>query len=265
MKRRSIIIVVAIVTFALFLSVFSFGKIAIRVKAAAVKKDTLNWIDTIPKLEREPSFQSAFPSPSTHPDAFYEIYEIGYAAAPHLIQYVIDNDMNNMDGAFMVMAAVNNLHLSYLPGAIKPTDENPIYSKDEDAYTPVWYARQLQEFAKEAPVKITEICDSDIPMAEKMLKLEAYGMLAVPILQEKIDSGHTQWNECVLNLSLSALSVEERFDVLAYAFEEETLYANDRDELVHQRKTKALENRDFNESWFDENSDELTLMGELFK
>ena len=107
MKRRSIIIVVAIVTFALFLSIFSFGKIAIRVKAAAVKKDTLNWIDTIPKLEREPSFQSAFPSPSTHPDAFYEIYKIGYAAAPYLIQYVIDNDMNNMDGAFMVMAAVN--------------------------------------------------------------------------------------------------------------------------------------------------------------
>ena len=266
MRKKTISIAVcAIVSLALCISIFLFGKSSSRVNAAEVEQKTLSWIEIISNIERKPSYQSAFPNPATYPDEFYEIYKIGYAAAPYLIQHIIDNNMNNVDGAFIVMAAANNLHLNYLPGAIKPTDENPVYSNDEDAYTPVWYAKQLQKFAKEAPEEINKICDSDIPMAEKMLKLEEYGMLAVPILQEKMNSGDTQWSECVLNLSLSPLNEEERFKLHVCGFEDEILYSSNRDELIHQRKVEALEGSSFNKRWFRDHADELALMSQLFK
>lgn len=264
-KKTIIISIVLVIVFVVNILFFPLGENKITAKAEEVEKETMNWIENIPDVELELSINSAFPSVLSHPDEFFEIYKVGYAAAPVLIEYVIEKDMNDAYGAFMVAAAANNLHLNGLPGAIKPNDENPVYAKDEDAYTPVWYAKQLQLFARETPEKVEKICNSNISMSDKIEKLQEYGMLAVPFLQEKVGSGDMRWKECLSILTLSGITVEERFDILAYGFRDEVLYSEIRDKLIYQKKSKIMETKNFDEQWFDNNSDELMLMSELFQ
>ena len=264
MKRRAVLIVSSVLCVCVLFCLF-IPKYNLSAMAAEIKAEVDDMAQKISEINISPSSSSAYPSPATYRDEFFETYQLGYEAVPYMLDYVIKNDTNDFVGAFLIAAAVNNLHLNKMPGAIEINDTDAVYSTDPDAYTPVWYARQLQTFAKEAPEKIKKICDSNSTMAEKMLKLEEFGMLAVPILQKKINAGETQWNPCVLALSLSELTAQEKFDVLAYGYEDEVLYANNRNDLMHQRKLSAVKNKDFDTQWLNENDAKLSLLSELYK
>ena len=264
MKRKTILTISLILCVCISLCLF-IPKNNLTVMAAEIKVEVDDMAEKISKIELSPTLNSAYPSPATHNEEFLEAYQLGYEATPYILEYIITNNANDFVGAFLISAVINNLHLCKMPGAIDANDTDAIYSTDPDAYSPVWYARELQKFAKSAPENIEKICSNNKSMSEKMKELENYGMLAVPILQKKIEAGETQWNQCVLVLSMSELSVKERFDVLAYGYEDEVLYSNERNTLMHQRKLKAIEKTTFNQQWFNENDAELTLMGELYK
>lgn len=264
MKKNTILIISFILCLCITLCYF-FPRNNLTVMAAEIKVEVDDMAQKINKIEVSPTLSSAYPTPATYTDEFFEAYKLGYEATPYILEYVTKNDANNFVGAFLISAAVNNLHLNKMPGAIDINDTNTSYSTEPDAYTPVWYAEQLQIFAKEAPQKIEKICDSNKHMSEKILELEEYGLLAVPILQKKIESGETQWSQCVLALSLSELTEKERFDVLAYGYQDEVLYSNNRNSLIHQRKLNAIAEKEFDTDWFTTNHLQLELMSELYK
>ena len=268
MKKILLILISFFSALVITLIVLASNKdIGMSVRAEEIKDGVEQWAEKITKIEISSSFQSSFPNPNSDPNAFFEVYDLGYAAAPYLVDYVLENNLNNFEGAFLVMAAATNLHLYSLPGSVDSSEgEDPAaYSQDQDAYTPVWYAKQLKAFAKTAPDKVTEICDSNISIDEKEKQLIKYGMLAVPTLQERINKGENQWAQCVGMLSLSGMDTQERFDVIALEYTQDFLNSGKRLDLVCQNRFDNTENFILNKKWFSSNKEDLSILKEMCK
>ncbi len=236
---------------------------SLKALAAEKEAEVQDYIKILNEIEfTGSSASSAYPSPVTQPEAFLEAYKLGYEAVPFVLDYIIENNDNGLNGAFLIVVSMNNLHLSNIPGVIKPTDTNVDYSIDRN---PVWFAKQIKELAKSAPKAVEKICNSDITFEEKVIKLQEYGMLAVPILQEKIEKGETQWEAAVLNLTLAGMSLEERYNVLQKICEDDFLYSEKREADIYNLKNTTVKDVKFDKSWFDENEDKLTIMNYIAK
>ena len=152
----------------------------------------------------------AFPTLEDFPKTYFGIHSLGYASVPYLLELIKEHES-------MLVMYVIWYTLSVPPiGAIMPGEglHPDDYSKDEDAYTPKWFARQLEEFAKTVPKKVNEICDSDIPLEEKYEQLNKLGLLAIPYLIDRIEAGEKEWEVCLAAQFLDR-PVEERFELLS--------------------------------------------------
>lgn len=160
-------------------------------RAAELKEETAEITKTLADLTPAPGLSSAYPSAKTYPKEMKELYELGFAATPFLLEQIESAETQGLPEAVLMSAITNNLHLPNMVGAV--TSESPTLSTAADAYTPKWYARQLREFASTVPSAVKKICRSDDTIEQKTQQLAPFGLLALPYIAEEYENGKKEW------------------------------------------------------------------------
>ncbi len=221
----------------------------------------IDWETLEEKLKSHPSLYSHYPTPADKPEAFMEVYTLGCAAAPYLVNWIVEGETKGQYEAFLTMASATNLHLSSLLRETSSSDAASVYSASWNVGTPKWHAYQLQQFAKNAPEQVEAICnDRTLSLSEKTEWLAEYGMLAVPLLQDRMRRGEFWWEETVLLLTMAPLSAEERFQLLLDSYSSEIQTSPARNRLILERRREMLAGKKLPKTWFAENAEELDLL-----
>lgn len=239
-------VILSIIIFSIVLSIVLFGGGAnITVREQEIKKEASLWAET---LDPAAGHFSHYPNVQTNEKELKEIYSMGFASVPFMLDYIEIEGMNNTNKALIISAATYNLHLPYMVGSI--TVENPEVSKDENAYTPRWYAKQLKEYAKSIPNLVDTICNSDDSFENKCAELDKLGMLAIPFLVDKIEKGENKWEICIRTQTLG-MNSEKRF---------QKLFTEKEYPLDYEIKRSMIQSDFSVQDWIIENNDDTSIL-----
>ncbi len=217
-----------------------------------VEAYTAEWTEKLSTVElQQNGFSSRPDGPLDAPEPFREVYRLGYGASFFLADQYIQREYRHPS---WVLAAFTNLNMTSPYGPWEA--ETPQYDVATDVH-----GERLKRLLEDVPGQVEAICnDRTLTLSEKTEWLAEYGMLAVPLLQDRMRRGEFWWEETVLLLTMAPLSAEERFQLLLDSYSSEIQTSPARNRLILERRREMLAGKKLPKNWFVENAEELALL-----
>jgi len=248
LKKIGILFIPIIAISVLLVLVLSL--ISPKTSAEQIKKEIIKIDNLITnKATIDPGFKSSYPTIEDYEVEFKEIFQLGIGAIPQLMESIENKTVKNQ--AFNISAIWYLISAEDALGRYNGGE----YSKDPDSGRPIYFVKIIREKIAELPTEIEKIATSDMTTEEKIKAVNKYGMLAMPIIADRIDAGEKYWEEYVA-LQVFDSSIEKRFEIIKS-------FKTLEDLSVKSKKNKVSKDFDAKE-WLKKNNEDIMLLKKIY-